>query len=79
VGSPAAAALVAQIVFWGLFLVGIGNRELSIRSGGFILLLYLAAMLSGAYRPYWLPFSTCVAILDIALVLIVAKRDLRLS
>jgi hypothetical protein len=28
---------------------------------------------------FWLPFSTCVATLDVVLVLMVAKGDVRLS
>jgi hypothetical protein len=52
---------------------------LSLRGVGLLLVLWLVALLSGAYRPYWLPFSSCVAILDIALVLIVVKGDVRLS
>ena len=77
-GSPAISALIAEVAFWALLLVGVWSGELSARGGGAVL-LWLCAFFGGAYRPYWLPFSTCVAILDVALVLMVAKGDVRLS
>jgi hypothetical protein len=77
--SQAAAAFIAQVVFWVLLALGVSTRELSPRAGAVLLVVYLAARFSGSYRPYWLPFSTCVALLDIVLVLVVAKRDIRLS
>jgi len=78
-GSPAAAALVAHAAFWALLVYGFATRELSLRAGGSFVGLWLAALFSGAYRPFWLPFSSCVAMLDIALVFAVAKGDVRLS
>ena len=78
-GSPAIAALIAEVAFWALLLVGFWTGELSPRAGGAVLVLWLCAFFGGAYRPYWLPFSTCVAVLDVALVLMVAKGDVRLS
>jgi len=32
-----------------------------------------------AHAAFWLPFSSCVAILDVALVFVVVKGDVRLS
>jgi hypothetical protein len=78
-GSPAIAALIAEVAFWALLFVGFWTGELSARVGGAVLFLWLCAFFGGAYRPYWLPFSSCVAILDVALVLMVAKGDVRLS
>jgi hypothetical protein len=78
-GSPAIAALVAQVAFWALLLVGFWTGELSARAGGAVLLLWLCPFFGDAYRPYWLPFSSCVAILDVALVLMVAKGDVWVS
>jgi hypothetical protein len=72
-GSPAVAALIAQIAFWALLTVGLVSRALSLRGVGVLLVLWLATLLSGAYRP------SCVAILDIALVFMVVKGDVRLS
>ena len=78
-GSPAIATLIAEVAFWALLLVGFWTGEVSTRAGGAVLVLWLCAFFGGAYRPYWLPFSSCVAILDVALVLMVAKGDVRLS
>jgi hypothetical protein len=36
------------------------------------------ALFGAAYRPYWLPFSSCVAMIDIVLVFVVVKGDVRL-
>ena len=78
-GSPAIGALIAEGAFWALLIVGFRTGELSPRGCGVALALWLAALLSGAYRPFWLPYSSCVAVLDVGLVLIVAKGDVRLS
>jgi hypothetical protein len=78
-GSPAVAAFIAQVAFWALMAVSILSGELRGRSCGVFLSLWLIALVGEPYRPYWLPFSTCVAVLDIALVFAVAKGDVRLS
>ncbi len=78
-GSPAAAALIAHAAFWALLVFGSTSRELSLRAGVGFVVLWLAAWLGGAYRPYWLPFSSCVAMLDVALVFVVVRGDVRLS
>jgi len=77
--SAGVGALIAEVAFWALLIVGFWIGELSPRGCAVVLALWLAALFSGAYRPFWLPFSTCVAVLDVALVLIVAKGDVRLS
>ncbi len=77
--SSAAAAFVAQLAFWVLLPLGVVTEELSRRIAAAFLGAYLAALFGGSYRPYWLPFSTCVAVLDVALVFIIAKGDIRLS
>jgi hypothetical protein len=78
-GSAAAAAFVAHAAFWTLFAIGMAARELSSRAAAVFLGLWTAALLSGAYRPDWLPFASCVAVLDIALVFAVFKGDVKLS
>jgi len=78
-GSPAAGALIAHAAFWALLVYGFFAGELSPRSGACFIVLWLAARFAGAYRPFWLPFSSCVAMLDIALVFVVVKGDVRLS
>ena len=77
-GSPAVAAFIAHVAFWALLVVGILAGELRLRSCAIFLSLWLVALLSEPHRPYWLAFSSCVAVLDIALVFAVAKGDVRL-
>jgi TctA family transporter len=77
--SSAAAGFIAQVAFWVLLPLGAATRELSPQAAAIFLAVYLAALFGGSYRPYWLPFSTCVAVLDVVLVFMVAKRDIRLS
>ena len=78
-GSPAAAAFIAHAAFWALLVYGWIVRELSPRSSVIFVVLWLVACFGGAYRPFWLPFSSCVAMLDVALVFVVVKGDVRLS
>lgn len=78
-GSPAVAALIAHAAFWALLVYGSIVREMSLRAGVVFVVLWLVACFGGAYRPFWLPFSSCVAILDVALVFVVVKGDVRLS
>lgn len=78
-GSPAAAALIAQVVFLALLLTGAISRELSLRTTGVFVGVWLLAVFGGAYRPFWLPLSSCTAIIDIALVFRLFKGDVHLS
>jgi hypothetical protein len=77
-GSAAAAALVAQVVFWAVLLLGLLTKELSLRAGMLFLVVYLVFLFGAARLPYWLPFSSCVAVLDVTLVLMVIKGDVQL-
>jgi hypothetical protein len=76
-GSPAIGWLIAQAAFWVLLIVG--WRELGLVRGAVVLLAYLAIYL-GLPRldaPHFaLPL---LAVLDIFLVLIVVKGDVRLG
>jgi len=78
-GSAAAAGIVAQAAFWGLLLVGFASSEFSTLRITFFLFLRLAGLIGSPYVPYWLPFSSYVAILDIVLVFQIAKGDVKLS
>ncbi len=73
------AAFIGHAAFWGLLVAGVLAGELRLRSCAIFFCLWLIALFAGPYRPYWLPFSTCVAVLDIVLVFAVAKGDVRLS
>jgi hypothetical protein len=79
VGSPALAAVIAQVVFLILLVTGFISRQLSTAEIAFFFGLWLLVLFAGAYRPSWLPFSSCTAIIDIALVFRIFKGDIRLS
>jgi hypothetical protein len=77
--GSAVAAIIAHAAFWALVAIGLLIGELRLRWCAVLLSLWLIALFSEPYRPYWLPFSTCVAVLDVALVFTVLKGDVRLS
>jgi hypothetical protein len=79
-GSPSVAALISQAAFWGLLLYGWFCRELSPKGLAVFLLLWLVGLIGLPYVPYGNAlFSPFVAALDIALVFVIAKGDVRLS
>jgi hypothetical protein len=79
-GSPAIAGLIAHAAFWGLLFYGWACDELSPNGIAVFLLLWLAGLLGLPYAPYGAAlFPPFVAALDIALVFVVAKGDVRLS
>jgi hypothetical protein len=80
-GSPAIATWIAQVVFWAVLAVGVLTDSLSLRAASIFLALWvvglaviprLAAMNGLVTAPY-------MAVVDIALVLVVVKGDVRLS
>ena len=79
-GSAAVAAWIAHVAFWTLLAYGWMWREIDAKRAAVFLILWvgglyiLPTILSGA-----LPFSSFVAILDIALVFLIFKGDVRLT
>ena len=81
IGSQAAAAWIAQLAFWVLLGLGIGFGELS-RKGAVLFVALWAAGYIGLPRIWWLGgflVTSYVAVLDIVLVFIVFKGDVRLT
>lgn len=79
-GSAGATGLIAQAAFFGLLLVGVVSGELSLRRSAVFVSLWLGGAFIGVrWLPYWLPFSSYVAILDIALVFHMFRGDVKLS
>jgi hypothetical protein len=79
-GSPAIASLISQAAFWGLLVYGWACHELSPKGLAVFLLLWLVGLIGLPYVPYGNAlFSPFVAALDIALVFVIAKGDVRLS
>ncbi len=81
VGSPAIAAAIAQFAFWVLLALGLYYGELTWKRVVVFLILWALGSLglprvssnSGLFVPSW------IAVLDVALVLLVFKRDIRLT
>jgi hypothetical protein len=81
-GSPAVAAAIAHLAFWGLAVYGWTCGALSAARIIVLLLLWLAGCLGLPYVPYEPArgmFSSFVAVLDIALVFLIFKGDVRLT
>jgi hypothetical protein len=76
--SAAVAAWIAHAAFWILLVWGWFAGELRLRGAILILGVWVAAMTGLLSVPY-VPFASWVAVLDIVLVFIVAKGDIRLT
>jgi hypothetical protein len=80
VGSPAVAALVAHVAFWLLLAYGLMWKEIEWRGLAVFLILWIAGRYGLPYVRYGAGlFSSYVAVLDIALVFVIFKGDVRLS
>lgn len=76
-GSAGIGGLVAHIVFW--ILIVVGWSELGVRRIALFLALWLAGILSRSSVPYGADlFGPYLAVLDIALVFIIYKGDVKL-
>ena len=79
-GSPAIAAFISHVAFWTLIIYGYAVGELRIKR----LAVFIVAWLGGRFMLSYLPlgiamFSSFVAVLDIALVFVIFKGDVRLT
>jgi hypothetical protein len=82
VGSPAIAALVAQVAFGVLLAYGWFARMLDVAPCAIFAALWIAGAIGFPHLPYAparAMFSSYVAALDIALVFAIFKGDVRLS
>jgi hypothetical protein len=78
--SAGIVAWIAQIAFWVLLPSGWMLDELGARAVAGFLILWLAGLFGLAYLPYGGSLSTSfVAVLDITLVFIIFKGDVRLT
>ena len=79
-GSPVIASLIAHLVFWGVLLWGLIAGDLRPRWALVFLLLWFLTPVGLSYVPHGAPlFPSVVAVLDIVLVFIVFKGDVRLT
>lgn len=78
--SGAVAALVAHVAFWFLLAYGLAWQEIR-RTGLVIFLaLWVFGYVAVGFIPYGaVPFSSWVAVLDIALVFVIFKGDVSLT
>ncbi|MGH2436916.1 MAG: hypothetical protein ACRDFA_07980 [bacterium] len=82
IGSPGVAAWIAHALFWGLLLYGWISGQLNLKRIVILLVLWLAGRFGLPYVPYTpaaAMFSSFVAVLDIALVFMIFKGDVRLT
>jgi hypothetical protein len=80
-GSPAVAAWIAHVAFWVLVARGWMAGELGIRRTIIALSLWLTAYIG---LPFLLPygpglFPSFIAVVDIALVFVIFKGDVRIT
>jgi hypothetical protein len=80
IGVPAVAAFIGFWAFWTLLLLGFLRGELGPRATALFLGLWVAGFVGLRYVPYvGSLFPAYVAMLDIALVFIIFKGDVRLT
>jgi hypothetical protein len=76
--TSATAAWVAHAAFWALLIGGFALGELGWKPAGAILALWCAGLWGSALVPYGPAlFPSFVAVVDVALVFLVFKGDLR--
>jgi hypothetical protein len=81
-GSPAVAAWIAHLAFWGLLAFGCTTAMLTVGRASIMVLLWIAGVAAFPYLPYEparAMFSSYVAVLDIALVFAIFRGDVRLT
>ena len=81
-GSPVVAAWISQLAFGGLLVYGWAWGALASTRVAAFLLLWLAGRVGLPYVPYepaHAMFSSFVAVLDVALVFMIFKGDVRLT
>jgi hypothetical protein len=81
IGTPLIGAVVAQLAFWVLLVLGIARGSFTKFGAAVFILLWLAGYIGLPRIAWWTaPFVTSwVAALDIALVFIVYRGDVKLS
>ncbi len=78
-GAPAIGAFIALWGFWALLLLGWYVGVLDVRRTALFIGLWVAGRVASGYVLYGLLFGPYVAVLDIALVFLIFKGDVRLG
>jgi hypothetical protein len=81
IGTPLIAAFIGRVAFWCLIPWGLFSGELGFRGASVFLILWLVAYVGFDHLPgpYAAMFPSFVAVLDVALVLIIFKGDVRIT
>ena len=81
IGSPLIGAFIARAAFWCLIAWGLTTRELELKGTVIFLGLWIAGYVGFGYLPipYSGMFPSFVAILDVVLVLLLFKGDIRIT
>jgi hypothetical protein len=82
VGSPVVAAFIAYVAFWGLLVYGLATGDLSMRRAAIVVLIWLSGRFGLPHLPYEVAhglFPSYVAVLDIGLVYVIFRGDIRLT
>jgi hypothetical protein len=82
IGSPLLAAWIAHLAFWGLLVYGWIHQELDLKRIALLVGFWLTAGAVLSFIPLAPArgmFSSVVAVLDIALVFMIFKGDVRLT
>ena len=81
IGSPVVGAWIAQVAFWILIALGMNYGELSKKAAAVFVVAWLAGYVGLPRISWWTaPLATSwVAALDIALVFIIFKGDVRIT
>ena len=78
IGSPLVGWWIAHVAFW--VLIGLAARDSRWRTIGVFIVLWIAGYIaSSQVAALSLFFMSYVAVLDIALVFVVLKRDVRIT
>lgn len=79
-GSAGLAAWIAQVVFWALLLIGLGSGELDRKRGALFGALWMAGFVAARFTPAAAVLVTpYLAVLDLILVFVIFKGDVRLN
>ena len=78
-GSATIGAWIAHIAFWVVLVWAWAAEELATRGVAVFLCLWIAGFVALQYFSYHGLFAPYVAVLDVALVLIAVKGDIKLT
>jgi hypothetical protein len=78
-GAPAVGGFIAFWGFWALLILGWMIGELDVRRAGLFIGLWVAGRVASGYFLDGHLFTPYLAVLDIALVFVVFKGDVRLG